>query len=178
MINSKVGHAFPTGPLDVIQSWLEFTATDDMGRAVFSAGTLDANGRLQGQTVEYRAFLLDRQGQVLYNHALWDAVGARDKRTILPGATDSAEFRFRVPHGVAGPLHCKLRLLYRKFNPDSLAAIFPNSTPPPVPITEISSFSVDLPVQPMQSRRASVRPQPERDLSARRLSAQGIGTAR
>ena len=169
VINTKVGHAFPTGPLDVIQSWLEFTATDDRGRSVFSAGTLDAKERLQGKTVEYRSFLLDRQGHVLYNHALWDAVGARDKRMILPGASDSADFQFRVPRGVAGPLHCKLRLLYRKFNPDSLAAIFPNTTPPPVPITEISSFSVDLPVQP--ARRAAVRRQMQRDLSARRPAA-------
>jgi hypothetical protein len=177
IINSKVGHSFPTGPLDVIQSWLEFTATDANGRPVFSAGTLDANKRLQGKTVEYRAFLLDRQAHVLYNHALWDAVGARDKRAILPGASDSAEFRFRVPRGVTGPLHCKLRLLYRKFNPDSLAAIFPNTTPPPVPITEISSFTVDLPVQAAGS--TAVHRQPQRDLSARRLSTSPVvGTAR
>jgi hypothetical protein len=177
VINTKVGHAFPTGPLDVIQSWLEFTATDDRGRPVFSAGTLDADGRLQGKTVEYRSFLLDRQAQVLYNHALWDAVGARDKRTVLPGASDSTEFRFRVPRGVAGPLHCRLRLLYRKFNPDSLAAIFPNTTPPPVPITEISSFSVDLPVRP--AKRTAVLRQPQRDLSARRFPASSvIGSAR
>jgi hypothetical protein len=177
VINTKVGHAFPTGPLDVIQSWLEFTATDDTGRLVFSAGTLDATGRLQGKTVEYRSFLLDRQAHVLYNHALWDAVGARDKRMILPGASDSAEFQFHVPRGVAGPLHCKLRLLYRKFNPDSLAAIFPNTTPPPVPITEISSFSVDLPVR--SARRTAVLRQPQRDLSARRLpTSPVVGTAR
>ncbi len=178
VINTKVGHQFPTGPLDVIQSWLEFTATDDKGQPVFSAGTLDANGRLQGKTVEYRSFLLDRQGEVLYNHALWDAVGARDKRTILPGASDSAEFRFRVPRGIVGPLHCKVRLLYRKFNPDSLAAIFPTTTPPPVPITEIASFAADFPVKPA-SRAALRHPPVQNDLSARRLSAdEATGRAR
>ena len=147
VINTKVGHAFPTGPLDVIQSWLEFTVTDESGHPVFSAGTLDANGRLLGKTVEYRSFLLDRQAKVLYNHALWDAVGARDKRVILPGASDSAEFTFSVPRGTTGPLHCQVRLLYRKFNPDSLAAIFPDTVPPPVPITEISSAKMDLPLR-------------------------------
>ena len=178
VINTKVGHQFPTGPLDVIQSWLEFTATDDKGQPVFSAGTLDANGRLQGKTVEYRSFLLNRQGEVLYNHALWDAVGARDKRTILPGASDSAEFRFRVPRGIAGPLHCKVRLLYRKFNPDSLAAIFPSTTPPPVPITEIASFNADFPVKPA-SRAALGRPTVAGNISARRPSAgEAIGRAR
>lgn len=148
VINTKVGHAFPTGPLDVIQSWLEFTATDALGHPIFSAGTLDSNGLLQGKTIEYRSFLLDRQAQVLYNHALWDAVGARDKRVILPGASDSGEFSFAVPRGVTGPVHCRVRLLYRKFNPQSLAAIFPDSTPPPVPITEISSFTADFSVKP------------------------------
>lgn len=159
VINTKVGHAFPTGPLDVIQAWLEFTATDSLGHTVFSAGTLDSTGRLQGKTVEYRSFLLDRQAQVLYNHALWDAVGARDKRVILPGASDSAEFQFPVPRGVAGPLHCKVRLLYRKFNPDSLAGIFPHTTPPPVPITEISSAAMDLPLKPAAGQHsAAFRP--------------------
>ncbi len=177
VINTKIGHSFPTGPLDVIQAWLEFTATDDKGQPVFSAGTLDADQRILGKTVEYRSFLLDRQGQVLYNHALWDAVGARDKRTIPPGASDSAEFQFHVPRGVAGPLHCKLRLLYRKFNPDSLAAIFPNTTPPAVPITEISSYSLDLPVQP--AKAGSVRRITQRDVSAGQLSAkQSAGIAR
>lgn len=148
VINTKVGHAFPTGPLDVIQSWLEFTATDSLGHPVFSAGTLDSNGLLQGKTIEYRSFLLDRHAQVLYNHALWDAVGARDKRVILPGASDSTQFTFSVPRGIVGPLHCRVRLLYRKFNPQSLAAIFPNTAPPSVPITEISSFTADFPVKP------------------------------
>jgi hypothetical protein len=154
--NTKVGHAFPTGPLDVIQSWLEFTVRDAQNQPVFSAGTLDATGRLVGKTLELRSFLLDRKAQVLYNHALWDAVGARDKRVILPGASDSEEFRFPVPRGVAGPLHCRVRLLYRKFNPDSLAAIFPDTTPPPVPITEISSASIDVAVMSGQgTKRAS-----------------------
>jgi len=153
VINTKVGHAFPTGPLDVIQSWLEFTVRDAQNQPVFSAGTLDATGRLVGKTLELRSFLLDRKGQVLYNHALWDAVGARDKRVILPGASDSEEFRFPVPRGAAGPLHCRVRLLYRKFNPDSLAAIFPDTTPPPVPITEISSASIDVVVMPGQGTK-------------------------
>jgi hypothetical protein len=162
VINTKVGHAFPTGPLDVIQSWLEFTVTDEKNQPVFSAGTLDASGRLIGKTMELRSFLLDKKAQVLYSHALWDAVGARDKRMILPGASDSEEFRFPLPRGAVGPLHCRVRLLYRKFNPDSLAAIFPNTTPPPVPVTEISSASLDVPVvQGSRARSAAFTAPPD-----------------
>ena len=162
VINTKVGHAFPTGPLDVIQSWLEFTVTDAKDQPVFSAGTLDTSGRILGQTVEYRSFLLNKKAQVLYDHALWNAVGARDKRVILPGASDSAKFRFPVPRDAVGPLRCRVRLLYRKFNPDSLAAIFPNSAPPPVPITEISSSAIEVAVKresrPRRAALVSVAP--------------------
>lgn len=165
VINAKVGHAFPTGPLDVIQAWLEFTVTDEKNRPIFSAGTLDTSGRVLGKTVEYRSFLLNRQAQVLYDHALWNAVGARDKRVILPGASDSGEFHFSVPRDAAGPLRCRVRLLYRKFNPDSLAAIFPNSAPPPVPITEIAASAIDVAVKPGSHLRGAVL------LSVPRLSA-------
>src|SRR5262249_9680418 len=33
--SNKVGHDFPTGPLDIIQSWVELTVVDDAGRVVF-----------------------------------------------------------------------------------------------------------------------------------------------
>jgi hypothetical protein len=38
---NKVGHDFPTGPLDIIQSWVELHVTDEHGQRVFSSGTRD-----------------------------------------------------------------------------------------------------------------------------------------
>ena len=39
--SNKVGHDFPTGPLDIIQSWVELTATDERGAVVFRSGGVD-----------------------------------------------------------------------------------------------------------------------------------------
>ncbi|MCP5048170.1 MAG: hypothetical protein GY940_13445, partial [bacterium] len=36
---NKVGHGFPTGPMDIIQSWLELHVKDDEGNEVFHSGT-------------------------------------------------------------------------------------------------------------------------------------------
>ena len=49
LASNKVGHDYPTGPLDIIQSWLEVRVTDDRGRD--GAGTTDAaSSRPAGDT--------------------------------------------------------------------------------------------------------------------------------
>ncbi|MDH5307544.1 MAG: cytochrome c family protein, partial [Myxococcales bacterium] len=39
--SNKVGHDFPTGPLDIIQSWINLEVTDDKGRVLLGSGALD-----------------------------------------------------------------------------------------------------------------------------------------
>ncbi|NIU20110.1 MAG: cytochrome c family protein, partial [Actinobacteria bacterium] len=39
--NNKVGHDFPTGPLDIIQAWVEIVVTDQDGNVVFESGRRD-----------------------------------------------------------------------------------------------------------------------------------------
>ena len=41
IVNNKAGHDFPTGPLDIIQAWVEIEVTDDAGEVVFHSGTVD-----------------------------------------------------------------------------------------------------------------------------------------
>ena len=143
--NVKVGHAFPTGPLDVIESWLEFQVTDARGDVVYSAGTIGPHGKIVGKTIEYRSYLLDKHAQPVFTHSLWNVVAARGKRVIPPGASDTAVFHFRIPTNAAGPLHCEVRLLYRKFNSRSQAQLFPVN-PPKIPVVEISKASLEVPL--------------------------------
>ncbi len=143
--NRKVGHAFPTGPLDVIESWLEFRVTDARGRVIYSTGTLGAQGQIVGKTVEYRSYLLDRNAQPVFTHSLWNVVAARGKRVIPPGGSDTAEFQFTVPRDAVGPLHCDVQLLYRKFNSKSQAQLFPHN-PPHIPVLEISHNAIEIPL--------------------------------
>jgi hypothetical protein len=150
--NLKVGHQFPTGPLDVIEVWLEFQATDSRGQTIYAAGTLGPDGYIQGKTVEYRAYLLDKNAEPVFTHSLWNVVGARDKRVLMPGGSDTTEFSFRVPRNFAGPLHCSVRLLYRKFNAQTQAQLFPKNNGPQIPIVEISQASLVVPVESPKAR--------------------------
>lgn len=154
--NLKVGHAFPTGPLDVIEVWLEFQATDGRGQAVYSAGTLGPDGSIQGRTVEYRSYLLDKNAQPVFTHALWNVVGARDKRVIMPGGSDTTEFSFPIPRNAAGPLQCEVRLLCRKFNSQTQAQLFPAGNGPKIPVIEISKATIQIPLAAQKRRAASV----------------------
>src|SRR5215467_9702572 len=46
MTSNKVGHDYPTGPLDMIQSWVELRVEDSRGRMVFTSGQRDARNFL------------------------------------------------------------------------------------------------------------------------------------
>ncbi len=147
LINAKVGHTFPAGPLDVIEAWLQVSVTDGRGHQVFSVGTLGPEKQIEGKTVEYRAHLLDRHGHSVYTHSLWNVVGARGKRVIMPGGSDTHVFRFPIPAQSRGPLVCRVRFLYRKFNSMTQRLLFPPNFHPPIPVLTISSARLVVPLQ-------------------------------
>ncbi len=156
VVNAKVGHSFPQGPLDVIQSWLQLVVTDRRGRKVYSAGELGPQGQVLGDTVQFRSHLLDRQARPVYTHSLWNVVGARGKLVIPPGGSYAHTFQFQLPRGLAGPLRCELKLLYRKFNSHSQHQLFPVN-PPRIPVLVISSTTQYVPLGRNGNLRAGLR---------------------
>lgn len=114
--NNKVGHSFPTGPLDLIESWIEFVARDESGKIIYHSGLLDASLHVEPGSFVFKSEGIDQYGQLIDRHNLWDMIGARYKRSIYPGYTDTVEFQFRVPRHAASPLRLSARLRYRKLN--------------------------------------------------------------
>jgi hypothetical protein len=92
MASNKVGHDFPTGPLDIIQSWLEVTVTDDAGRTVFSSGKRDAKNFIEPGTFLFKAEPVDQHGNLIDRHNLWEMVGVRFRRALFPGYSDSVDY--------------------------------------------------------------------------------------
>ncbi len=97
LTNNKTGHDFPTGPLDMIESWVELTVTDEQGRTVFHTGTLDEREYLVDPQIVFKKEGYDRQGKLIDRHNLWDMVGSRYSRTLYPGFTDTTQFVFPCP---------------------------------------------------------------------------------
>lgn len=92
LASNKVGHDFPTGPLDIIQSWLDITVTDDHGRVVWTSGKRDAKNFLQPGTFLFKAEPVDQHGNLIDRHNLWEMVGVRFRRALFPGYSDTVHF--------------------------------------------------------------------------------------
>jgi hypothetical protein len=95
--NNKAGHDFPTGPMDMIEGWIEVTVTDSAGNTVFASARQDDRGYLTNPQIVFKAELIDRMNQLIGKHELWHLVGARFKRTLFPGVSDTTSFEFACP---------------------------------------------------------------------------------
>jgi hypothetical protein len=103
LTNNKVGHDFPTGPLDIIQAWVEITVRDQTGRIVFESGTRNEGHFIEPGSFMFKAEPVDQFGNLIDRHNLWEMVGVRYRRAMFPGASDQAEFGFACPGSTAPP---------------------------------------------------------------------------
>ncbi len=101
--NNKTGHDFPTGPMDMIEGWVEVTVRDEYGAIVFASARPDAQGYLVNPRIVWKAELIDRTGDLIGKHELWEMVGARYKRVLFPGFTDATDFVFECPAKPSDP---------------------------------------------------------------------------
>ena len=97
LTNNKTGHGFPTGPLDIIRSWVELTVTDANGRTVHQSGKPDEQGVMAPDALVFKAEGIDRYGNDIDRHNLWEMVGARFKRALFPGMSDTGTYTFACP---------------------------------------------------------------------------------
>ena len=168
LTNSKTGHGFPTGPLDIIRSWVEITVTDDAGNLVFETGKPDEKGMMDKDALVFKAEGIDRYGNDIDQHNLWEMVGARFKRSLFPGMSDTETYSFACP-GFSKPafkdmdkdqndvtfaaplgvnrLHVKATLNYQKADAVFLDKLFGEDAGIRSPITEISSDDLAIEVR-------------------------------
>ena len=99
--NNKVGHEFPTGPLDIIQAWVDLSVKDQNGNEVFRSGNVDDRHFIQTGSFIFKAEPVDQYGNLIDRHNLWEMVGVRYRRAMFPGFSDKAEFVFPCPSSVS-----------------------------------------------------------------------------
>jgi hypothetical protein len=98
--NNKTGHDFPTGPLDIIQAWVELTVTDQTGKVVFQSGQRDSANFIAPGSFMFKAEPVDQYGNLIDRHNLWEMVGVRYRRSVFPGFSDQEQFTFLCPGSV------------------------------------------------------------------------------
>ena len=157
--NNKVGHDFPTGPLDIIQCWVELIVEDEQGKEIFSSGKVDERHFIQPGSFIFKAEAVDQYGNLIDRHNLWEMVGVRYKRALFPGFSDKAEylfacpatyttgeqalppeqqFEFQAPKESAQRLTVSAKLLYRKVDQFLLDFLFGKDAGVTAPVTVMS----------------------------------------
>ena len=168
LINNKVGHDFPTGPLDIIQAWLEVNVTDARGVSVFHSGRVGEDNYVETGAFMFKAEPVDRYGNLIDRHNLWEMVGVRFKRSLFPGSEEVAafditcsgaessegeapageEFTLALPADLEGPLDVEVKLNYRKFDQYLLNFAFGADSGLVSPVTVLSRAEAQVPIQP------------------------------
>ncbi len=159
MLNNKVGHDFPTGPLDIIQAWVELIVTDQDGNEIFVSGSVDEGHFIKPGSFIFKAEAVDQYGNLIDRHNLWEMVGVRYRRAMFPGSSDRAQFDFscpsswpivegelsteeqftlKVPDSQVTELHVTARLLYRKVDQFFLNVLLGEDSGITAPVTAIS----------------------------------------
>jgi len=95
--SNKVGHDFPTGPLDIIQSWINLEVTDENGEMVYASGRVDEDHFIESGSFMFKAEPVDRYGNLIDRHNLWEMVGVRFRRALFPGFSDAATYSLVCP---------------------------------------------------------------------------------
>lgn len=148
--NRKAGHHFPTGPLDIIQSWVEIIARDQNDRKLFSSGELDEEYFIEPGSFIFRAEPVDQYGNPIDRHNLWDMVGVRYSRALYPGRSDYARFSFLVDESETEEItdiYITAKLQYRKINQFLMKAAFTEMFGiPTAPVTTLSEDSIHVKV--------------------------------
>ena len=91
-----IGHTFPSGPLDLVDAWIHLEVVDGRGRVVFESGTEGLTGEPLDPTVRLGGVPVDRSGQPVHRHRVWERADHRDhraQRARLPSMTDSPRMR-------------------------------------------------------------------------------------
>lgn len=157
--NNKVGHEFPTGPLDIIQAWVEVVVTDQDGNEIFVSGSKDEKHFIEQGSFIFKAEPVDQYGNLIDRHNLWEMVGVRYRRAMFPGFSDKAEFsffcpssrtdeqpkpktgeefQFRAPGGIT-ELNVSAKLLYRKVDQYLLNFLFGEDSGLTAPVSVMST---------------------------------------
>ena len=167
--SNKVGHDFPTGPLDIIQAWVELIVTDDKGREVYAGGRVDDKGFIEPGTFMLKAEPVDQQGNLIDRHNLWEMVGVRHRRALFPGFSDTVDYSFFCPeaarpdvrnvepesiaYGLNAPgsgaawVEVTARLRYRKVSQYLLNFMFGADSGLTSPITDLTVETKRIPIR-------------------------------
>ncbi len=145
LTNNKVGHSFPTGPLNIGRAWIELNIQDAVGTEIFHSGGLDPLNHIEPDSFVLKPLAITTEGKEIMLADLWHPTGPQYRPAILPGHSERYDYRVKLPEKVEGPLRISARLRYRKANQFFMDSVYTDRHRE-APITDVSSASLNVQV--------------------------------
>ncbi len=144
--NVGVGHNFPGGTIDLNEAWIEFVVMDSNGQLVYSSGHMTSDNFVEPNAYFYRSREVDRNGNLVWRHDLFNRVGEASKNVIKAGGTDLVPYKFQVPAWAQTPLTISATLKYRKLN-EQYARWALKDAYQLIPIVDMARDSLSVPLK-------------------------------
>lgn len=144
--NSNIGHNFPGGTTDINEAWIHFRVSDAQDNTVFESGAISDNGDVDKNAYFYRTIAIDRHGNEVWKHDLFNMTGDSYNKFIPAGQSDISTYTFEVPTWAKSPLHATAVVRYRKFNNRYARWVLEDSTIE-LPIVDMARHSLTIPIR-------------------------------
>jgi hypothetical protein len=141
--NQKAGHSFPTGPLNIVRSWVEVIVRDAAGAEIYHSGGLDDGWHIEPGSYIIRPVAIDLKGRQIMMPDLWHPAGPKFKQAIPPGKSETFDYEFKAPAGAKGPLSVEARLRYRKANQFFMDSVYGRGRVT-TPVTDVSGARAEI----------------------------------
>ncbi|MEQ1904876.1 MAG: tetratricopeptide repeat protein [Pirellulaceae bacterium] len=144
--NTKVGHMFPGGTMDINEPWLEFIVADESGKPLLASGLLSSDKRLDPTAHRFDVMLLSKESRLIDTHNVEHFRTDLYNNSIPLGQTEIVRFQFKVPEDAAGKkLKLTARVRFRKLNQQYINFVFGKDAPE-FPILEYGRHEVTVQV--------------------------------
>jgi hypothetical protein len=110
------GQDFLGASADINQAWIVFVVQDAQGQVVYSNGKISAQSTVDDNAYIYRLRTIDKSGQLVRRHDLFNIVSGSSKRLIPTRKSDTTTFKIYVEPWAKSPLTIVATLKYRKLN--------------------------------------------------------------
>ena len=140
-----LGHPLTQGTVDSNEIWVELIARQGdhvLGRS----GGIGPDGAVDPYAHFINVYMLDRNGNRIDRRNAQDIFVPLYNKQIPPGAGQVVHFGLEVPGGQTGLINLEARVNYRKFDRKYMDYVFGKGQGPYLPVTEMASDKVELPV--------------------------------
>ena len=129
------------------EAWIEFNVFDGRQKLISVKGELQADGSIDPLATVYKEVAIDRYGNEVWRHDLFNMIGRSYVNVIPAGSTDIVEYDLLIPDWATSPVTISATLKFRKLNQRYFNWVIEKQSISENPIIDIARDSIVVPLR-------------------------------